>query len=56
MSKEEYAQLHYLLAKTKYELAKNLSLTNKDECFNEIRKAIRAIEVVERIMMLDGNN
>lgn len=53
MNKEEYMQFYALLAKLKYELeiAKTSGVTN--ECLEELKKQIEAIDEVMRIFFVE---
>lgn len=51
MSKEDYAQLHYLLAKLKYLLAKMCIENKKGNLYN---KQIDEIDDICKILIIDG--
>ena len=54
MSKEEYAQLNYLLAKIKYELNKmSVHTEHNSKTYQSIKEEIKAIELVSKICILD---
>lgn len=56
MNKEEYAYLHYLLAKIKYEEMETLCTSNNltDRAKSTIKDIINAIEKIEKTCILDG--
>lgn len=57
MNKEEYAQLHYLLAKIKYEEVSTLMSSNiSDKAKNIIKDIISAVEKIEKVCILDGSS
>lgn len=52
MSKEEYAQFHFLLAKLKYELTGILLCTELDSEYNkQVQKQIEAIDTLLPIII-----
>lgn len=56
MNKKEYAMLHYLLAKLKYDLAKDMfSITNK-KLINKNRSLIESINELEKLIFIDGGD
>lgn len=52
MDKEEYAELHYLLAKLKYTCAEMINNIN----MLEIDDMIKKINDVQRILIVDGKD
>lgn len=52
MDKEEYAELHYLLAKLKYTCAEMINNIN----MLEIDDVIKNINDVQRILIVDGKD
>lgn len=52
MDKEEYAELHYLLAKLKYTCAEMISNVN----MLEIDDIIENINNVQRVLIIDGKD
>ena len=55
MDKEEFAKLHYYLAKMKYELFNCMLTSNSEKVKNDFRKNIRAIERIEKIMFVNSS-
>ena len=53
MNKEEYIQLHTLLAKLKYELNIELLNVTNNEYLEELRKQIDAIDEVMKIFIVE---
>jgi len=55
MNKKEYAMLHYLLAKIKYELAKDLSLISNKKLRDKNTSLIKSIDEIEKIILIGEN-
>lgn len=53
MNKNEYVELHRLLAKLKFEIAKQLLETNVDERIMEYKKLQAAIDKIMLVMIID---
>lgn len=54
MNKEEYAKLHYLLAKVKYNLAEDLIRLSNKKLENKYRNIIQSIDEIEKLIFLDN--
>ena len=53
MSKEDYAQLHYLLAKLKYELSM-MSFECQSEAYGkELDEQIKAIDLIQKVFIVE---
>ena len=52
MDKKEYAMLHYLLAKIKYELAKDLDKITNKKLQDENRTLINYINELEKLIVV----
>lgn len=55
MNKKEYALFHYLLAKLKYDLAKDIMIPNK-KLRNKNRSLIESINELEKLVFIDGGD
>lgn len=53
MSKEDYAQLHYLLAKLKYELSMISFECHSEDYKKELEEQIKAIDLVSKIFIVE---
>ena len=53
MSKEDYAQLHYLLAKLKYELMVLSFEYSKEEHKKEVEEQIKAIDLISKVFIVE---
>lgn len=53
MNKEDYAQMHYLLAKLKYLLAKDLMRITNKKLKNQIRGTINNIDNICKIVIIE---
>lgn len=53
MNKEDYAKLHYLLAKLKYELEVDLCSVTNQEYATEIKGHIEAIDDVMKVFVME---
>lgn len=56
MNKEEYAMLHYLLAKVKYDLAKDLVTMSNKKARDKNTTLINDINEIEKLCMVDDEN
>ena len=56
MSKNEYIELHRLLAKLNYEIAITLCEANNPELIKEYQEYQEAILKIMQIMIIDGGN
>lgn len=53
MNKKEYAMLHYLLAKVKYDLAKDLTLTTLNKKIRDKNETlIKYINEIEKLIVI----
>ncbi len=52
MNKKEYAMLHYLLAKVKYDLAKDLSKISNKKIQDKNRTLINYINELEKLIIV----
>lgn len=56
MNKEEYAMLHYLLAKVKYDLSKDLVTMSNKKARDKNTTLINDINEIEKLCMVDDEN
>ena len=52
MNKKEYAMLHYLLAKLKYDLAKDMSTILNKKLLYKNRSLINSIDEIEKLIII----
>lgn len=53
MSKEDYAQLHYLLAKLKYELKMISFECHSEDYEKEVEEQIKAIDLISKVFIVE---
>lgn len=55
MSKEDYANLHYLLAKLKYELVmESYECDSAGEYLKELKEQIEAIDIIMKVFIVEN--
>ena len=55
MSKEEYANLHYLLAKLKYELLiESYECDSASDYVKELREQVEAIDLIMKVFIIEN--
>lgn len=56
MSKEEYAELWYLLGKLKYAIAEDIIITSSSVVRAEQQKILDGIDAITKICVIDGDD
>lgn len=54
MNKEDFAQLHYLLAKLKYELKMISFECHTEDYKKDLDEQIKAIDLIQKVFIVEG--